>query len=96
MPLCSAWRQIYLRSPVLDAEGKTGVSGENMRKQVWTGNQMHIQRRDWVSNPGPLVHSTGKEPLRYLLPQTKLLHCYLYRNNSAAPLKYLSCSRVVV
>ena len=30
---------------------------------------MHIRRRDWKSNPGPLVHSAGEEPLRYLLPQ---------------------------
>ena len=29
---------------------------------------MHIWRRDWESNPGPLVHSDGEEPLRYLLP----------------------------
>ena len=26
--------------PVLDAGGKTGGPGENLRKQVWTGNQM--------------------------------------------------------
>ena len=63
------WRQIYLRSPVLDARGKTGVPGENLRKQVWTGNQMHIWCRDWESNSGPLVHIAGEEPLRYLLPQ---------------------------
>ena len=48
-------------------EGKTEGPGENLRKQVWTGNQMHIRRRDWESNPGPSVHSAGEEPLRYLL-----------------------------
>ena len=53
-PQCNAWRQIYLRSPVLDAGGKTGVPGENLWKQVWTGNQMHIRRQDWESNPGPI------------------------------------------
>ena len=61
-------KQIYSRSPVLDAGEKTGGPGENLRKQVWTGNQMHIRCRDWESNPGPLVHSAGEEPLRYLLP----------------------------
>ena len=45
------------------------MPGENLRKQVWTGNQMHIWRQDWESNSGPLVHSAGEEPLRYLLPQ---------------------------
>ena len=49
------------------------MPGENLRKQVWTGNQMHIRRRDWESNPGPLVHSAGEEPLRYLLPQASPL-----------------------
>ena len=58
----------YSRSPVLDAGGKTGGPGENLRKQVWAENQMHIRRLDWESNPGPLVHSAGEEPLRYLLP----------------------------
>ena len=32
-----------LRSPVLDAGGKTGGPRENLRKQAWTGNQMHIR-----------------------------------------------------
>ena len=59
MPPENAWKQIYSRSPVLDAGGKTGGPGENLRKQVWTGNQMHIRLRDWESNPGPLVHSAG-------------------------------------
>ena len=76
MPLCNVWRQIYLRSQVLDAGGKTGVPRENLWKQVWTGNQMHIWHRDWESNPGPLVDSAGEEPLRYLLPQF-LLFFYL-------------------
>ena len=49
----------------LDAEGKTGGPGENLRKQVWTGNQMHIWPRDWESNPGPLVHSAREEPLAH-------------------------------
>ena len=68
--LCNAWRQISLRSPVLDAGGKTGVPRENLRKQVWTGNQMHMAP-GLVSNPGPLVHSAGEEPLRYLLPLSR-------------------------
>ena len=33
---------------------------------------MHIRLRDWESNPGPLVHSAGEEPLRYLLPLNRL------------------------
>ena len=57
------------KKSILDAGGKTGVPGENL--QVWTGNQMHIQRGDWESNPGPLVHSAGEEPLCYLLPLNK-------------------------
>ena len=44
------------------------MPGENLQKQVWTGNQMHIWRGDWESNSGPLVNSAGGEPLRYLLP----------------------------
>ena len=40
MPLCNAWRQIYLRSPVLDTGGKTGELGENRQKQVWTANAL--------------------------------------------------------
>ncbi len=41
---------------------------KNLRKQVWTGNQMDIQRRDRESNPGPVVHSAEEVPLLYLLP----------------------------
>ena len=56
------------RSPVSEMqEGNTGVPRENLRKQVWTRNQMHIWHRDWESNPCPLVHSAGEESLRYLL-----------------------------
>ena len=47
---------------------ETRGPGENLRKQVWTANQMHIRRRDWESNPDPLMHSAREEPLRYLLP----------------------------
>ncbi len=49
---------------------KTGEPGEN---PVWTGNQLDIidiQRRDWESNPGSVVHSAEEVPLRpalYLL-----------------------------
>ena len=60
----------------LDAGGKTGGPGENLWKQVWTGNQMHIRRRDWESNPGPFVHSAGEEPLRYLLPHLMIVFNY--------------------
>ena len=61
--------QIYLRSPFLDAGGKTitGGPGENLWEQVWTGYQMHIWRRDCESNPGPFVLSAREEPLHYLL-----------------------------
>ena len=62
-------KQIYSKGLVLDAGGKTGVPGENLRKQVWTGNQMHIRRRDWESNPGPLVHSAGKNRYATCFPK---------------------------
>ena len=58
------------RSPVLDAGGKPECPKKNMRKQVWTGNQMDIQRRDRESNPGSVVHNAEEVPLRYLLPQS--------------------------
>ncbi len=44
------------RSPVLDAGGKQECPEENLRKQVWTENQMYIQRAEEVL-------------LRHLLPQ---------------------------
>ena len=42
-------------------EGKTGEPEENLQKQVWARNQMHIQCWDYESNPGPLVQSAGEE-----------------------------------
>ncbi len=63
---------IYLSSPVLDmlhAEGKPDYPKKNLWKQVWTGNQMDIQRRDRESNPGSVVHSMEEVPPHYLLPQ---------------------------
>ncbi len=30
---------------------------KNLWKQVWTGNQMHVQRQDQGSNPGSVVHT---------------------------------------
>ncbi len=38
--------EIDLRSPVLDAGGKSENLQKNLRKQVWTGNQMHVQHWD--------------------------------------------------
>ena len=67
------------RSPVLNAGGKTGGPRENLRKQVWTGNQMHIRRHDCESNPGPLVHSAGEEPLHYLLPLQRLITSIVFQ-----------------
>ena len=71
--------------------GETGEPAENLRKQVWTGNQKHIWRRDWESNPGPLVHSAGEESLRYLLPLLKnrllqlwVLSCILFIQKSSS------------
>ena len=56
------------------------------RRKVWTGNQMHIRRRDWESNQGPLVHSAGEEPLRYLLPQNKMWKvCHIHKTRIILP-----------
>ena len=50
---------------------ETARPGENLLKQVWTGNQMHNWHQDCESNPGRLVHSATEVQLRYLLPQFK-------------------------
>ena len=42
--------EIFLSS--FKCRRKTGVPGENLRKQVWTGNHLQTNRRDRVSNPG--------------------------------------------
>ncbi len=59
------------RSQVLDAGGKPECPEKNLRKQVWTRNQMDIQRRDRESNPGLVVHIAKEVPLRYLIPKEK-------------------------
>ena len=41
----SPGKQIYEISPVLDAGGKTGGPGVNLRKRAWTRNQMHVSAR---------------------------------------------------
>ena len=51
---------------------------KNLRKQVWTRNQMHICRQDCESNPGSLVHSAGEEPLGYLLPLPEIGKIHKY------------------
>ncbi len=48
---------------------ETGVPQEKPAEQVWTGNQMDIQRQDWESNPDSVVHSAEEVPLCYLLPK---------------------------
>ena len=70
-PQCNAWRQIYLRRPVLDAGGKTGVPGENLRKQVWTGTKCtygagtgNRTRVHWCIAPGKNRYATCLLPLR--------------------------------
>ena len=53
MPPWNTLKQIYLRSPVLDAGGKTGGPGENLWKEAsldWKPNAHKCQDRWW--NPG--------------------------------------------
>ncbi len=50
---------------------KTRVPGESLRKQVWTGNQMDIQRCDRESNPWLSGPRMEKILLHYLLPCIK-------------------------
>ena len=54
------------RSPVLDAGGKPECQEKNLRKQVWTGNQMDIQRWDRESNPAQW--STARRKYYYAIP----------------------------
>ena len=65
------WKQVK-EVQVLNAGGKPNYPKKNLWKQVWTGNQMDIQRRDWELNPGSVVHSAGEVPLLYLLPHEKI------------------------
>ena len=60
--------------PVLNAGGKPERQWKNLRKQVWTGNPLHIQGRDRVSNPGcikgttlPASQSTLSQILKWLI-----------------------------
>ncbi len=50
-------KRFYLRSIVLDAGGKPENPEKNLQKQIWTGNQMHVQRQDRKSNLDSMVHS---------------------------------------
>ena len=51
----------YLRSPVLDAGGKTRRPRENLRKQAWTGNQiMQISAGTENRTRNSLVQSDGR------------------------------------
>ena len=43
--------------------------GKNMQKHVWTGNQLHIQRRDQVSNLGSIGATWGKYRYTTCFPQ---------------------------
>ena len=49
-------------------EGKPEDPEKTCGSKYGLETKMHIWRRDYESNPGPLVHSAGEEPLRYLLP----------------------------
>ena len=62
----------YLRSPVLDAGGKTRGPGENLQKQAWPGNQMH-KCQDWGWNPGLTGAKRRKTRYANLLPLIEIL-----------------------
>ena len=46
---------------------------ENLRKQVWTRNQMHIQRRE--SNPGIVLRSAGAASIFWGISKTRCFWC---------------------
>ena len=54
-------KHIYLRNLVFRCRRENQRTwGENLQKQVWTGNQMHTWLLDWESNSGPVVQRARK------------------------------------
>ena len=50
-------------------EGKPECPKKTCGSKYGLETRCTLWRRNWESNSGPLVHSAGEEPLRYLLPQ---------------------------